>query len=103
MLTSVGKIEIANSNPQSENSFGFQMSPYLQETAVLAGQENTYEKGSHILKKTMGVEISSVQLHRLCNCYGEAVEKQVSQKKKKKKKKRKKKKKKKRGREKSWV
>src|SRR6218665_976933 len=54
MLTSVGKVEIANSNPQSEGSFGFQMSPYLQETAVFVGQENTYERGSHILKKTMG-------------------------------------------------
>ena len=75
MLTSVGKVEIANSNPQSEGSFVFQMSPYLQETAVFVGQENTYERGSHILKKTMGAEISSVQLHRLCNCCGEAVEK----------------------------
>src|SRR6218665_3222052 len=54
MLTSVGKVEIANSNPQSEGNFGFQMSPYLQETAVFVGQENTYERGDHTLKKNHG-------------------------------------------------
>ncbi|PGH38930.1 MAG: hypothetical protein CRN43_12185, partial [Candidatus Nephrothrix sp. EaCA] len=45
----------------------------------LWGKKTHTREGATYLKKTMGVEISLVPLHRLCNCCGEAVEKQVSQ------------------------
>lgn len=53
---------------------GFQMSPYLQELVAFTGQNNVYEDAAEQLKKSNRIEITSKQIERVTNAYGELSE-----------------------------
>ena len=52
---------------------GFGISPYMQDLSCHMGQEEVYERAEELLGKYLRVEISSKQLERLCNSYGEVI------------------------------
>lgn len=71
LLTTLGKISISNSHSFAENVNGFQSSPLMQDLTTYAGQLNVYEKGNDILKRFLGVEISTMQVNNITDFYGE--------------------------------
>ena len=58
---------------------GFQMSPYLQDLVAFTGQNHVYEDASEQLKKSNGLEISSKQIERVTNAYGQIAESSCSE------------------------
>jgi hypothetical protein len=49
----------------------YQISPYLQERYVLAGQSEVYDKCNDLISKFLRVEANAMQVHRVTNTYGE--------------------------------
>ena len=58
---------------------GFQMNPYLQDLVAFTGQNHVYEDASEQLKKSNGLEISSKQIERVTNAYGQIAEESYSE------------------------
>lgn len=52
----------------------FRQSPYLQETALILGQDQTFQQSSSLLKRLCGVDLSDKQTENLCHYYGEQLE-----------------------------
>ena len=75
-LSKFGGISIANSHPFSLGKNGYQISPLLQELMVYAGQSDRYEHCNETLKKFINLEVSSTQVHRVTNTYGEQIGKE---------------------------
>ena len=69
--TTLHKITISNSHSFAENVNGFQTSALLQDITTYAGQLNVYEKGNDILKRFLGIEISTMQVNNITDFYGE--------------------------------
>lgn len=72
--TTFGWIESPKTHLMSETAHGFQMSRYLQDRVCYVGQNEVYEEGSECLQEMLGVEVSSMQIERVCHCYGELLE-----------------------------
>ncbi len=70
-FTSLGKIEIGNQSDFSRGKNGFQISPFLQEKMVYVGQLDCYDQSSELLRSLMNVEMSSCQIYRVTDTYGE--------------------------------
>lgn len=49
----------------------YQISPYMQERYVLAGQSDVYDKCNDLISKFLRVEVNAMQVHRVTNTYGE--------------------------------
>lgn len=49
----------------------FRQSAYLQETALLLGQNHTFNESSVLLERFSGVSLSDKQIENLCHHYGE--------------------------------
>jgi hypothetical protein len=49
----------------------YQISPYLQERYVLAGQSDVYDKCNDLISKFLRIEVNAMQVHRVTNTYGE--------------------------------
>lgn len=54
----------------SNGTNGFQVSSLLQDLIVYAGQLDVYEKSNEVLEKFVGVEVSTMQVHKITNFYG---------------------------------
>lgn len=77
LKTKYGRIHIANSELFSIHRNGFGISPYLQEKLTYIGQFEVYSQGSELAECLLGLKISSSQIYRLTNYYGEAVESEL--------------------------
>ena len=73
-LSKYGKIEIAHEHVYSKPVHGYQISPYMQEKMVYVAQMNCYEESGEVLKMLTGIPVSSMQIHRVANCYGGLIE-----------------------------
>jgi len=49
----------------------YQISPYMQERYVWAGQSDVYDKSNDLINKFLRVDTNAMQVHRLTNTYGE--------------------------------
>lgn len=49
----------------------YQISPYLQERYVLAGQSDVYAKSNELINSFLRIEVNAMQVHRVTNTYGE--------------------------------
>lgn len=58
-------------HPYSEAVHGYQISPYLQERIVYAGQSDVYNECNDLINKFLRIDINAMQVHRLTNTYGE--------------------------------
>lgn len=79
MKTKFGSIQIANNEPFSAHINGFGISPFLQEKLVYLGQFEVYDQGAELAQSLLGVNISSSQIYRLTNHYGESIEPDLKQ------------------------
>ena len=73
-LCRYGKIQIAAVHSFSEAVHGFQISPYMQEKMVYAGQCDCYGAAGDLLWRFLGVEVSTTQVQRLTNTHGQLLE-----------------------------
>ena len=73
-LTRFGEIEIAKANGFSEGVNGFQISPYMQEKMVYAGQTDSYNQCNEILSVFLLADVSVTQTQRVLNTYGSLLE-----------------------------
>lgn len=76
MLSRFGKIEIAKRHIFSGAVNGFQISPYMQEKMVYAGQSDCYAESREIVSKYLLVNVSLTQMQRVTNRYGSLLEKE---------------------------
>lgn len=67
-------LEIGLAHPLCLRLHGFGISPYLQELSCHMGQEEVYEQAHRSLLKYLRVSVSSKQIERLCNVYGEVID-----------------------------
>ena len=74
MLSRFGKIEIAKRHIFSGAVNGFQISPYMQEKMVYAGQSDCYAESREIVSKYLLVNVSLTQMQRVTNRYGSLLE-----------------------------
>jgi hypothetical protein len=49
----------------------------MQEKMVYVAQMNCYEESSEVLKQFLGVEVSTMQIHRVANTYGKLIEDEI--------------------------
>jgi hypothetical protein len=70
-------VEIAREHVYSEAVRGYQISPYMQEKMVYVAQMNCYEESSEILERFLGINVSTMQIHRVANTYGELIEQEA--------------------------
>jgi hypothetical protein len=78
-LTRFGKISISKAHDFSKAINGFQISPRMQELMVYAGQLDSYERGNEVIGQFTGIQVSTAQVYRLTDAYGEAIEPQVNE------------------------
>ena len=77
-LSRYGKISISKEHSFCDGSNGFQISPYLQELMVYAGQLDCYERSNEILRQFINVEVSVSQVYLVTDCYGRQAEQEVN-------------------------
>src|SRR5258707_14482850 len=68
-----------NSHGFSNGANGFQISPYLQELMVYAGQLDCYERSNKVLEKFIDIEVSTTQVYLVTDCNGKASETLVNE------------------------
>ena len=76
LQTQLGEIEVSKGHIL-EPKTSFRQSPYLQETALYLGQDQTFNESSLLLKKFCGIELSDKQTENLCHYYGEKIEEKL--------------------------
>lgn len=52
----------------------FSQSPYLQETALYLGQDETFAHSSELMERLCGIKLSDKTIENLCHHYGEKLE-----------------------------
>ena len=72
-LTKFGKLEIVNAHAFSKGCNGYQISPFLQELMIYAGQLDSYQLCNEILQKFLDIQVSATQVFRVTNTYGEQI------------------------------
>jgi hypothetical protein len=72
-------VTINNSHPFSHGNNGFQISPRMQELMVYAGTVECYGSCHEVIDKFLAVEVSSSQVHRVTDCYGEQAGKTLNE------------------------
>ena len=70
--TQLGEIEVSKGHILELKS-SFRQSPFLQETALYLGQNQTFKESNLLLKKLCGVDLSDKQTENLCHHYGEKI------------------------------
>lgn len=68
--SSFGKIEVRKDLELIKNHFGFRVTPFLKEKLAYVGQLDSYEQGSEITKRLLGLEISDTTIHRIADNLG---------------------------------
>ena len=79
ILTRFGKVDIKNTHPFSKPVYGFSVSPYLQEQATFISQMEVYGQANQTVEKLLRVNISTSQLYRITDTYGELVAESLKQ------------------------
>ena len=69
----MGEISISKTHSWSDGLNDMQISPYLQELQVFAGQSDNYETATKTLEKYLRINVSITQLKRVTKYYGEEV------------------------------
>ena len=62
-LSRYGKISISKEHPFCDGANGFQISPYLLELMVYAGQSGCYERSNEVLQKFIDIQVSTTQVY----------------------------------------
>lgn len=70
---------MSKTHPIVQHTSRFGISSKLQELLCLVGQAYVFEEGSEILNQTLGIKISSKQIQRVSEYYGQAIEEQQEQ------------------------
>lgn len=70
---------MSKTHPIAQHTSHFGISSKLQELLCLVGQAYVFEEGSEILNQTLGLKISSKQIQRVSEYYGQAIEEQQEQ------------------------
>lgn len=78
-MTTLGPVSINNAHCFSNISNGFQISPRLQELMAYSGQLDSYHKANEIVREFTAVEVSTTQLYRITDHYGEQVSEKVNE------------------------
>lgn len=73
LQTQLGEIEVSKGHIL-EPKASFRQSPFLQETVLYLGQNQTFNESSLLLEKLCGIELSDKQTEHLCHYYGEKIE-----------------------------
>jgi hypothetical protein len=76
-LSKYGKVEIALNHVYSKPVRGYQISPLMQEKMVYVAQMNCYEESSEIIENFLEVGVSTMQIHRVANTYGNLLEEEI--------------------------
>lgn len=71
--TQFGQIEVKKGHSLSPTN-KFRQSAYLQESALLLGQDHVFESSSDFLKRFCNVDLSGKQIENLCHHYGAIIE-----------------------------
>lgn len=75
----MGSVTINNSHEFSRGKNGFQISPRMQELMVYAGQLDSYEKSGEVIEEFTGIAVSTAQVYRVTDLYGEQIGKTVNE------------------------
>ena len=67
-------MRVSQSHPMSESACGFGISSRLQEHMCFLGQEMVFDKGSELLDKLIGLNMSAKQIQRVSENYGAIIE-----------------------------
>ena len=78
-MTHYGKVEIAESHEYSASVHGFRISPHLQNLMTYLGSTETYSDANCLINKFLNIEINSMQVHRVTNVHGDAMENALSE------------------------
>lgn len=78
-LTTLGYVTIANKHAFSTGKNGFQISPRIQELMVFAGQMDCYANCHEVINQYLDEQVSSAQIHRVSDVYGEEVGKTINE------------------------
>lgn len=73
----MGRITLSNQNAFSRGNQGFQISALLQELMVYAGTLDCYGRSADIIQKFLSLAVSTTQVFRLTDLYGQEVGKTV--------------------------
>ena len=77
--SSFGKIEVRKDLELIKNVSGFRVTPFLKEKLVYVGQLDSYEQGSEITKRLLGLEISDTTINRITDNLGLVCEEWLSE------------------------
>jgi hypothetical protein len=71
LKSSFGKIQISNKNPFSPLELSSKTSPFLLEKLVYIGQLDTYDQGTDIAFRLLGITTNDTAIYRLTDSFGE--------------------------------
>lgn len=74
VLTSLGRLELAKSHPLAQGTGKFAISERVRKLCCLTGQATVYDQASELLEQIGGIDITGMQIQRLCTHYGSLVD-----------------------------
>ena len=74
LQTTLGKVEVPKSHVLCNNTSKFGITSQLQDLLCYLGQGCVFDEASKLLQKTIGIEISTNQIKRVSEHYGEKLE-----------------------------
>lgn len=69
-MTSVGRLELPKSHVLCHGTASFALSERVRQLCCLAGQAEVYDQASELLREVGGIDVSGMQIQRLCTYYG---------------------------------
>lgn len=69
-MTSVGRLELSKSHVLCHGTASFAISERVRRLCCLVGQAEVYGQASELLQEVGGIDISGMQIQRLCTHYG---------------------------------
>lgn len=73
-MTSFGRLTLRKGHILESSNCPFSISPHFQQTLCLVGQSQVYAEASEMIEELLGVDVSSMQIQRVCNHYGEVLD-----------------------------
>jgi hypothetical protein len=77
VLTRLGRVELPKTHPLCPKRNNFKITAKLQEEICFLGQMSVYREASDLFEKMFDLHISDQQVRRVCNYYGEYVDKVI--------------------------
>lgn len=74
VLTSLGRFELSKKHTLAQGTEKFAVSEKLRKLCCLTGQATVYSQASELLDKVGGIEISGMQIKRICTHYGSLID-----------------------------